>query len=150
MNQHRPGDRIAGEYIVRKVFAGGMGVVYLVEHREHADAFVLKTFQDTSSKASRKRFVLEALAWIKAGATLISFKHTGSRNLPGAAEYVKPDVNDRNSLEDFLGPKPLRLIGRRPRLRSPLNSISLWLLDRHSSCSMSLEKGGQGRWKHSS
>lgn len=116
MNQYQPGDRIAGEYTVRRVFGGedqsGMGVVYLVEHRERPTPFVLKTFQRTTSEAARKRFVSEASAWIKAGAHPHIVQAYWVKELAGqlfvAAEYVEPDENDRNSLEDFLAPTPMR------------------------------------------
>src|SRR5664280_1290403 len=115
MNQYQPGDRIAGEYTVRRVFGGedqsGMGVVYLVEHREYRTPFVLKTFQRTTSEDA-KRFVSEATAWIKAGSHPHIVEAYWVKELAGqlfvAAAYVEPDVNDRNSLEDFLAPTPLR------------------------------------------
>src|SRR5664280_2522577 len=106
MNQYQPGDEIAGEYTVKRVFGGkdksGMGVVYLVEHREYRTPFVLKTFQRTTSEDA-KRFVSEATAWIKAGSHPHIVEAYWVKELAGqlfvAAEYVEPDVNDRNSLE---------------------------------------------------
>lgn len=45
---HLKGNKIAGEYLVEDVFGGsgssGMGVVYLVSHRDYEFPFVLKTF----------------------------------------------------------------------------------------------------------
>jgi hypothetical protein len=68
----KPGDFIAGEYRVRRVFGGqgksAMGVVYLVEDRTSEEPFVLKTFQSTrADAASIARFKPEAETWINIG-----------------------------------------------------------------------------------
>ena len=74
----KPGDFIAGEYRIRRVFGGeggadgegrsGMGVVYLVEARTSEEPFVLKTFQSKlANVASIARFKAEAETWINIG-----------------------------------------------------------------------------------
>ena len=72
MRQYSPGEQIGGEYAVLDVFGGegesGMGVVYLVDHREAPKPFVLKTYQNILDEESEKQFVAEAHAWVNAGA----------------------------------------------------------------------------------
>lgn len=107
MNELRPGDWIAGEYRVRRVFGGkgrsGMGVVYLVEGRTSEQPFVLKTFQ--SQKGSEdlvKRFEREAEIWVGLGkhANLVEcfWVRRHSKQLFIAAEFIWPDLAKRNTL----------------------------------------------------
>ncbi len=70
MSDLKPGDYIAGEYRVLRVFGGdgksGMGVVYLVEGRTSEKPFVLKTIQSSQVDAdSRARFRAEAETWVE-------------------------------------------------------------------------------------
>jgi tetratricopeptide (TPR) repeat protein len=111
MSSLKPGDFIAGEYRVRRVFGGqgksGMGVVYLVEARTSEKPFVLKTFQSKQANASSiGRFKAEAETWINIG------KHPNivqcqwirefSDQLFVAAEYIWPDNAGRNTLTQHL------------------------------------------------
>ena len=111
MSDLKPGDFIAGEYRVRRVFGGhgksGMGVVYLVEGRTSEEPFVLKTFQSNrANAASIGRFKAEAETWINIG------KHPNlvqcqwirefSDQLFVAAEYIWPDDAGRNTLTQYL------------------------------------------------
>lgn len=111
MSDLKPGDFIAGEYRVRRVFGGqgksGMGVVYLVESRTSEEPFVLKTFQSKRANASSiGRFKAEAETWINIG------KHPNivqcqwirefSDQLFVAAEYIWPDDAGRNTLTQHL------------------------------------------------
>lgn len=116
MEQFKPGDRIGGEYSVLKVFGGenrsGMGVVYLVKHRELAGPIVLKTFQRAISDEAKRKFISEAQAWITAGAHANIVQAYWVREIAGqlfvAAEYVAPDEDARNTLAHFLSTDPLR------------------------------------------
>ena len=111
MSDLKPGDFIAGEYRVRRVFGGqgksGMGVVYLVEGRSSEMPFILKTFQSKrASPSSLARFKAEAETWLNIG------KHNNtvqchwvrdfSDQLFVAAEYIWPDKAGRNTLTHFL------------------------------------------------
>src|SRR5438874_12854574 len=107
----KPGDYIAGEYRIRRVFGGegqsGMGVVYLVEGRSSEVPFVLKIFQaQRATPATIARFQVEAETWIKIG------KHPNivqchwlreySDQLFVAAEYIVPDEAGRNTLTHYI------------------------------------------------
>jgi len=107
----KPGDFIAGEYRVRRVFGGegksGMGVVYLVEARTSEEPFVLKTFQsDRADLASIARFKAEAETWINIGKHANIVQCHWVRELSGklfvAAEYIGPDDKGRNTLAQHL------------------------------------------------
>lgn len=120
VRQYEPGEAIGGEFKVLKVFGGeelsGMGVVYLVHHREYPEPFVLKTFQHGASDEAKRQFVSEAHAWIKAGAHSNIVQAYWVREVAGqlfvAAEYVQPDAEGRNTLTHFLtnSQLPLELI----------------------------------------
>ena len=94
--QYKKGDEIGGEYRVHDVFGGenasGMGVVYLVTNREIPKPIVLKTFQGALSEAQKRRFLVEAQAWISAGAHQHLVQAYWVREIAGqlyiAAEYV--------------------------------------------------------------
>ncbi|MGO9114529.1 MAG: serine/threonine protein kinase [Thermoguttaceae bacterium] len=61
------GDRIDGRFEVRKIFKGGLGIVYVVFDHEYGVPFVAKTFQDevlARSPIAAARFDQEVLAWI--------------------------------------------------------------------------------------
>lgn len=110
MQQYKPGDNIGGEYRVLKVFGGesqsGMGVVYLVENREIPVPIILKTFQSAISEDAKRRFLLEAHSWVKAGAHSNIVQSYWVREIAGqifiAAEYVEPDEEGRNNLSHYL------------------------------------------------
>ena len=62
-----PGDIIGAQFeIVAKLGEGGMGVVYLVYHREHDCFYALKTFRNKFLTNARRRaaFKKEALVWV--------------------------------------------------------------------------------------
>jgi serine/threonine protein kinase len=110
MGQYNPGDQIDGEYNVLKVFGGvgrsGMGVVYLVEHRDAPFPIVLKTYQGGADPETRRQFVAEAKAWIDVGPHPNVVQAYWVRDIAGvlfvAAEYIAPDDEDRNSVKTFL------------------------------------------------
>jgi len=120
----KPGDFIAGEYRIRRVFGGeggadgegksGMGVVYLVEARTSEEPFVLKTFQSKlANVASIARFKAEADIWINIGkhANIVQchWVREFSDQLFVAAEYIGPDNAGRNTLTHHLASGSLSL-----------------------------------------
>ena len=111
MSDLKPGDFIAGEYRVRRVFGGqgksGMGVVYLVEGRTSEQPFVLKTFQSKrANQFAMARFKAEAETWINIGKhpniVQCQWVREFSDQLFVAAEYIWPDDVGRNSLTQHL------------------------------------------------
>jgi serine/threonine protein kinase/thioredoxin-like negative regulator of GroEL len=108
--QLRPGDYIAGEYRILKVFGGegqsGMGVVYLVENRSFYERFVLKTYQSSGLGDKKARFRKEAETWVHLGShpniVRCLWVNEIEDALYVAAEYVAPDEDGFNTLEDRL------------------------------------------------
>lgn len=118
MNELKPGDFIAGEYRVRRVFGGhgksGMGVVYLVQGRTSEEPFVLKTFQSNRADAtSLARFKAEAETWVNIGKHLnivqCQWVNVFSGQLYVAAEFVSPDSAGRNTLTQHIASGDLSL-----------------------------------------
>lgn len=118
MSDLKPGDFIAGEYRVRKVFGGhgksGMGVVYLVQGRTSEDPFVLKTFQrDRADADSIARFKSEAETWVNIGKhpniVQCQWVNEFSGQLFVAAEFVWPDNAGRNTLTQYIASGNLSL-----------------------------------------
>jgi hypothetical protein len=65
---YRAGDVIGGDWLVRRVMEGGLGVVYVVEHREAEGApCVLKTPKRQSDAIVRESFRTEAEIWVRLG-----------------------------------------------------------------------------------
>jgi tetratricopeptide (TPR) repeat protein len=111
MSDLKPGDFIAGEYRIKRVFGGqgksGMGVVYLVEGRTSEEPFVLKTFQSKrANQFAMARFKAEAETWINIGKhpniVQCQWVREFSDQLFVAAEYIWPDDVGRNSLTQHL------------------------------------------------
>ena len=130
MGDLKPGDFIAGEYRVRRVFGGegksGMGVVYVVEGRSSEKPFVLKTFQtERATPRSLARFKAEAETWINIG------KHPNivqchwvrefTNQLFVAAEFIWPDDKGRNNLTHHLASGGLSL-----REHPPNQPVPMW------------------------
>lgn len=112
MNETRPlqiGDIIVGEFKILDIFGGegksGMGVVYLVEGREHPFPFVLKTFQ-RNDLDSTERFRIEAQTWISVGIhpniVQALFVREINEQIFIGAEYIAPDEYGRNTITNFL------------------------------------------------
>jgi len=103
------GDIIVGEFRILNVFGGegksGMGVVYLVEDREHPFPIVLKTFQKNDEN-STQRFRAEAKTWISIGihpnVVQAFFVREINEQLFIGAEYIAPDEYERNTVTDYL------------------------------------------------
>ena len=110
MSDLKPGDFIAGEYHIQRVFGGqgksGMGVVYLVQDRDAPWPFILKTYQHKRGSNNEQQFIAEAHAWINAGAHQNIVQAYWVREIDGqiyiAAEYISPDEEGRNTLTHFL------------------------------------------------
>lgn len=111
MSELKPGDFVAGEYRVRRVFGGhgksGMGVVYLVQGRTSEEPFVLKTFQRSRANAtSLARFKAEAETWVNIGKhpniVQCHWVNEFDGQLYVAAEYIWPDSAGRNTLTQYL------------------------------------------------
>jgi eukaryotic-like serine/threonine-protein kinase len=108
--QLRPGDYVAGEYRILKVFGGegqsGMGVVYLVENRSFDEPFVLKTYQSSGLGDKKTRFLKEARTWVHLGShpniVRCLWVNEIEDALYVAAEYVAPDDDGFSTLEDRL------------------------------------------------
>lgn len=105
--QLRPGDYVGGEYRILKVFGGegvsGMGVVYLVENRSFYEPFVLKTYQTSELADHKPRFLKEAQIWVNLGSHSSVVRCLWVSEIEGvvyiAAEYIKPDEDGINTLE---------------------------------------------------
>ncbi len=104
------GDMIAGTYRVVRIFGGagasGMGVVYLVNEREHPEPFVMKACQrDDPTLASR--FKREADIWVRIGSHPNVTKALWVRHLDEqlfvAAEYASGAESGIGSLADVVG-----------------------------------------------
>jgi serine/threonine protein kinase len=120
VSEYQVGETIGGEFLVHAVFGGvnrsGMGVVYLVDHRELPFPIILKTPQTQLDTASRQRFQAEATAWILAGAHRHVVQAFWVREIANqlfvAAEYVAPDSEGRNTLAQHIaqGPIPVEVL----------------------------------------
>jgi serine/threonine protein kinase len=110
---YKAGDVIGGDFLVRRVMEGGLGVVYVVEHREAKGArCVLKTSKRQSDAIVRESFRTEAEIWVRLGdhpnivpAWFVS-EFVGK--LFVIAPFVKGDELNRVSLRDYLRSGPLR------------------------------------------
>ena len=98
---------MGGEYRVLDVFEGGMGSVYLVEHRELNSPIVLKTLLAANDRNAVQAFRREAETWLNIGFHPNIVRAHFFRIIDGlpfvAAEYIAPDVNGHNSVADYVG-----------------------------------------------
>lgn len=117
MKQYQPGEMIGGTYKVLKVFGGegksGMGVVYLVSCHDAPAPFVLKGIQDNAALGfDNQRFIKEITAWVTVGWHPNIVRALWSRKIDGvlyvAAEFIVPDDNGWNTLQQHLPLCPLR------------------------------------------
>ncbi len=110
MSQLRPGDVIGGEYHIKQVFGGeglsGMGVVYLVEDRSAPFPFILKSIQLGKDEKLKELFQKEAKTWVDIGYHPNIVKALWVREIDDslfvAAEFINPDENGWNTVQDYL------------------------------------------------
>jgi eukaryotic-like serine/threonine-protein kinase len=110
---YKKGDFIGQRYEVYRVLGkGGFGVVYLVYSHAEQKIYALKTFRDEylADQEIRKRFRREASVWIELGrhpylvrAYLVD---DASGRIFIAMEYIAPNEQGLNSLEDYLQRHP--------------------------------------------
>src|SRR5262245_58410033 len=110
---YKAGDVIGGEWLVRRVMEGGLGIVYVVEHREDGEALcVLKAPKRQSNPVVRENFRTEAETWVRLGAHPNIVRAQGVDEFAGqlfvVAELVESDDLGRVSLRDYLNFGPLR------------------------------------------
>jgi serine/threonine protein kinase len=106
--RYQVGEVIGGTYAVQRVFEGGLGVVYVVEHPE-AGKLVLKTIK--SGLCTPEAFLREAEAWVSLGSHQHIVAALWVDEVAGllfvAAELVQADEGGRLSLRDYLRAGPL-------------------------------------------
>jgi serine/threonine protein kinase len=104
--EYEAGEFIGGEYKILDRFAGGMGYVYLVQHRELELPIVLKTLKEPGDSGARAAFNREIETWIGLGRHPNIVQAIFYRSLDGlpfiAAEYVRPQSGGYNSISDYI------------------------------------------------
>ena len=108
---YRPGDIIGGEWRVRRVMEGGLGLVYAVEHRESGNRSVLKTPKRQADPHVWESFRTEAETWVRLGDHPNIVGAHGVDEFAGqlfvVADLIEPDELGRVSLRDYLAPGAL-------------------------------------------
>ncbi|WP_298697382.1 serine/threonine-protein kinase [uncultured Brevundimonas sp.] len=104
---YRPGQRIAGKYLIHRAFEGGMGRVFLVS--DGGEPFVLKTF--TPGAVDPTIFAREARTWVNLGrhehlVPAFWVDHLAG-NMCVAAEFIPPDDQGRTTLRDHIRQGPV-------------------------------------------
>ena len=103
---YTPGQKIAGKYLVHRVFEGGMGRVFLVS--DGGEPFVLKTF--TPGAVDPTVFAREARTWVNLGRHEHLVPAFWVDHLAGmmcvAAEFIPPDNQGRTTLRDHISQGP--------------------------------------------
>lgn len=106
MTQFKVGDYIGGEFRIHKLMKGGMGAVYVVTHPRYDTPLILKTLQQSGDGGAEELFKQEAKAWIDVGLhpNLVEayWVDMFSGALYVAAEYIIPDSNGWNTLDDHI------------------------------------------------
>jgi serine/threonine protein kinase len=110
---YKKGDFIGQEYEVYRVLGkGGFGIVYLVCSHETKTVYALKTFRDEylQDAKTRGRFRQEASIWIDMEGHPYLVRAYFVIEVEGrlyiAMEYIAPDEQGLNSLEDYLQRRP--------------------------------------------
>jgi len=110
---YKKGDFIGQKYEVYGILGkGGFGVVYLVYSHDTHEVYAMKTFKDEylADEDVRKRFHKEASVWVELGRhpylVRASFVNEISGRLYIAMEYISPNEEGLNLLEDYLQRQP--------------------------------------------
>src|SRR5450830_1520059 len=110
---YKKGDFIGQNYEVRGILGkGGFGVVYLVYLHETSEVYALKTFKDEylADQEVRKRFQKEASVWVELGRHPYLVRAIAVAEVSGRLyiemEYLAPNEEGLNSLEDYLRRQP--------------------------------------------
>src|SRR5450830_616812 len=110
---YKKGDFIGQNYEVRGILGkGGFGVVYLVYLHETSEVYALKTFKDEylADQEVRKRFQKEASVWVELGRHPYLVRAIAVAEVSGRLyiemEYIAPNEEGLNSLEDYLRRQP--------------------------------------------
>jgi len=107
IEQFARGDWIGGEFRVLDVFSGGMGAVYVVQHRSEPIPFVLKTIKKPYSERQRTQFLQEAEAWVALGRHRNIVHARFATAIDGepyvAADFVPTTPDRPNSLVAYVG-----------------------------------------------
>src|SRR5450830_777609 len=110
---YKKGDTIGHNYEVRGMLGnGGFGVVYLVYLHETSEVYALKTFKDEylADQEVRKRFQKEASVWVELGRHPYLVRAIAVAEVSGRLyiemEYIAPNEEGLNSLEDYLRRQP--------------------------------------------
>lgn len=105
--KYQIGESIAGEFDVLDIFAGGMGLVYLVRQKKEEIPFVLKTLQRPSIKIEYAQFLKEAEIWLGLGRhrniVRARFVDTLDGQLFVAADYIPNSQYRGNTIEAYVG-----------------------------------------------
>jgi len=113
----RKGDVIGHKYEVHRLLGiGGSGAVYLVYSDETMSVYALKSLHSglVQDPRTKERFRSEAYIWVKLERhpfiVRALFVDEADGNIYVATEYVPPDEEGLNSLEQFLARRPPDLI----------------------------------------
>jgi tetratricopeptide (TPR) repeat protein len=104
------GEVIEGRYRVINVFKGGMGIVYIVEDREQARTFALKSFQEQYlwDPEIISMFIQEAEVWVKLGVHRNIVQAEEVKNFEGKP-YIFLEYIEGTDLEAMLEEGPLEV-----------------------------------------
>jgi len=118
---YQVGDTISGDWLVRRVMEGGLGIVYEVQSRE-GNRCVLKVPKSQLDNAVRDSFRAEAEAWVRLGDHPNIVRAIAVDEFAGqlfvVAELVGSDALNRVSLFDHLRSEPLNR-----------GQIAVWIAD---------------------
>jgi serine/threonine protein kinase len=114
---YRKGDLIGTSYKVLGVLGlGGFSVVYLVYSRNAKNVYALKTLRDEflEDSDSRTQFAKEAKVWVDLERHPYVVRAHFVEELAGriyiGMEYIEPDEEGLNSLEEYLRRRPPDLL----------------------------------------
>ena len=100
---------IGGDYHILDIFGGkgkmGMGIIYIVEHRDRGLPFILKTYQ-LNDDTSKNKFKREAETWISIGILPNKVEAYFIENIDFElffdTEFISRDESGQNTLPQYL------------------------------------------------